>query len=76
MNAITQIREKTEGQAFISGMSAVVTDTKNLSEKETPLMYFIAVVLVCIVLAIFMDSFLYQYFYDKYRNGNCIQLGF
>ena len=39
MNAITQIREKTEGQAFISGMSAVVTDTKNLSEKETPLMY-------------------------------------
>ena len=57
MNAITQIREKTEGQAFISGMSAVVTDTKNLSEKETPLYVLIAVVLVCIVLAIFMDSF-------------------
>ena len=42
-------------QAFISGMSAVVTDTKNLSEKETPLYVLIAVVLVCIVLAIFMD---------------------
>ena len=63
MNAITQIREKTEGQAFISGMSAVVTDTKNLSEKETPLYVLIAVVLVCIVLAIFMDSFLVPLFF-------------
>ena len=62
MNAITQIREKTEGQAFISGMS-VVTDTKNLSEKETPLYVLIAVVLVCIVLAIFMDSFLVPVFF-------------
>lgn len=63
MNAITQIREKTDGQAFISGMSAVVTDTKNLSEKETPLYVLIAVVLVCIVLAIFMDSFLVPVFF-------------
>lgn len=63
MNTITQIREKTEGQAFISGMSAVVTDTKNLSEKETPLYVLIAVVLVCIVLAIFMDSFLVPVFF-------------
>ena len=63
MNDITQIRKETEGQAFISGMSAVVTDTKNLSEKETPLYVLIAVVLVCIVLAIFMDSFLVPVFF-------------
>ena len=63
MNAITQIRKETEGQAFISGMSAVVTDTKNLSEKETSLYVLIAVVLVCIVLAIFMDSFLVPVFF-------------
>ena len=63
MNAITQIRKETEGQAFISGMSAVVTDTKNLSEKEAPLYVLIAVVLVCIVLAIFMDSFLVPVFF-------------
>ena len=63
MNAIIQIREQTEGQAFISGMSAVVTDTKNLSEKETPLYVLIAVVLVCIVLAIFMDSLLVPVFF-------------
>ena len=50
MNAIIQIREQTEGQAFISGMSAVVTDTKNLSEKETPLY-------------VFMDSFLVPVFF-------------
>ena len=58
MNAITQIRKETEGQAFISGMSAVVTDTKNLSEKETPLY-----VLIAVVLAIFMDSFLVPVFF-------------
>ena len=55
MNAITQIRKETEGQAFISGMSAVVTDTKNLSEKETPL--------YVLILAIFMDSFLVPVFF-------------
>lgn len=58
MNAILEIRKITEGQCFISGMSAVVTDTKILSEQETPIYVLIAVVLVCIVLAVFMDSFL------------------
>ena len=82
MNAITQIRKETEGQAFISGMSAVVTDTKNLSEKETPLYVLIAVVLVCIVLAIFMDSFLVPVFFMLsigmaivYKLGSNILLG-
>ena len=82
MNAITQIRKETEGQAFISGMSAVVTDTKNLSEKETPLYVLIAVVLVCIVLAIFMDSFLVPVFFMLsigmaivYNLGSYILLG-
>lgn len=63
MNAILKIREVTEGQCFISGMSAVVTDTKILSEHETPIYVLIAVVLVCIVLAVFMDSFLVPVFF-------------
>ncbi len=46
------------GSVFVSGMSAVVTDTKSLSEKETPIYVAIAVILACIVLALFMDSFL------------------
>lgn len=63
MNAIKEIRKVTDGQCFISGMSAVVTDTKTLSEKETPIYVLIAVILACIVLAVFMDSFLVPVFF-------------
>lgn len=63
MEAIKNIRQVTSGQCFISGMSAVVTDTKLLSEKETPIYVAIAVVLACIVLALFMDSFLVPVFF-------------
>lgn len=63
MNAIKEIRKVTDGQCFISGMSAVVTDTKALSEKETPIYVLIAVILACIVLALFMDSFLVPVFF-------------
>ena len=63
MKAIQEVRDVTDNQCYIAGMSAVVTDTKNLSEKETPLYVLIAVVLVCIVLAIFMDSFLVPVFF-------------
>ena len=63
MNAIQEVRDVTDNQCYIAGMSAVVTDTKTLSEKETPLYVLVAVVLVCIVLAIFMDSFLVPVFF-------------
>ncbi|MDD3402227.1 MAG: MMPL family transporter [Hespellia sp.] len=58
MDAITEIRKVTSDQCFLSGMSAIVTDTKALSEKETPIYVLIAVLLCCIILAIFMDSFM------------------
>ena len=63
MNAIKEIRKVTDGQCFISGMSAVVTDTKKKKEKETPIYVLIAVILACIVLALFMDSFLVPVFF-------------
>ncbi|MCR5847126.1 MAG: MMPL family transporter [Lachnospiraceae bacterium] len=63
MDAIVEIRKVTENRCFIAGMSAVVTDTKLLSEKETPLYVALAVGLVCIVLAVFMDSFLIPVFF-------------
>lgn len=63
MEAIKSIRKVTDGQCFVSGMSAVVTDTKSLSEKETPIYVAIAVILACIVLALFMDSFLVPVFF-------------
>lgn len=63
MDAIENIREVTENQCFVAGMSAVVTDTKALSDKETPIYVLVAVILVCIVLAVFMDSFLVPVFF-------------
>jgi len=63
MEAIKHIREITGEQCFLSGMSAVVTDTKDLSEKETPLYVLIAVVLAIVVLALTMDSFLVPIFF-------------
>lgn len=58
MEAITKLRGLAENQCFISGMSAVVTDTKNIAEQETPIYVCLAVVLCSIVLALTMDSFL------------------
>ena len=56
MDAIEEIRKISNKQCFLSGMSAVVVDTKNLSEKETPIYVLIAVILSSIILAITMDS--------------------
>ena len=63
MKAIQEVRDVTDKQCYIAGMSAVVTDTKTMAEKETPFYVLVAVVLVCIVLAIFMDSFLVPVFF-------------
>ena len=57
MDAIAQIRKIAGKQCFLSGMSAVVTDTKNLAEKETPVYVLIAVILAVIVLGLTMESF-------------------
>ena len=57
MEAIEEIRSIAGKQCFLSGMSAIVTDTKNLAEKETPLYVLIAVALALLVLGITMDSF-------------------
>lgn len=57
MEAIGKIRKLAGKQCFLSGMSAIVTDTKNLAEKETPLYVLIAVVLAVIVLGLTMDSY-------------------
>lgn len=63
MKAIQEVRDVTDNQCYIAGMSAVVTDTKTMAEKETPFYVLVAVVLVCIVLAVFMDSFLVPVFF-------------
>lgn len=63
MTAIDEIRKVTNEQCYLSGMSAIVTDTKELSEKEAPIYVMIAVLLTCIILAVFMDSFLLPFIF-------------
>lgn len=63
MDAIERIREIADEQCFVSGMSAVVTDIKNLSDKETPIYVLIAVLLSTLVLSLTMDSFLIPIFF-------------
>lgn len=63
MEAIEEIRGLADKQVFLSGMSAIVTDTRKLSEKETPLYVLIAVILSVIVLGISMPSFLVPIFF-------------
>ncbi len=63
MNAIEELRSVADKQCYISGMSAVVTDTKNLSDKEVPIYVIIAVILAVIVLSLTMDSALIPVFF-------------
>lgn len=63
MKAIKEVRKVTRNQCMISGISAIVTDTKDLSEHETPIYVFIAVILSIIILSLLMDSFLIPVFF-------------
>ena len=63
MDAIKELRKLADKQCFISGMTAVVTDTKDLSEAEAPIYVALAVLLCAIVLALTMDSFLIPVFF-------------
>lgn len=63
MDAIGDIRKLAGKQCFVSGMSAIVTDTKNLAESEVAIYVLIAVVLSCIVLALTMESYLIPFLF-------------
>lgn len=58
MEAITAIRSIAGKQCFVSGMSAMVTDLKDLCEKEEPIYVGIAVALACVAMMIFMDNWI------------------
>lgn len=57
LNAVENIRNITGNQAFLSGMASIIKDTKDISDKETPLYVVIAVILTLIVLSFTMDSY-------------------
>ena len=56
MDAIREIRSIAGKQCFVSGMSALVTDLKDLCEQEEPIYVAIAVVLACVAMMVFLDS--------------------
>ena len=58
MDAIREIRAIAGKQVFVSGMSALVTDLKDLCEQEEPIYVGIAVALACAAMMIFLDGWL------------------
>ncbi len=58
MDAIREVRNVAGKQAFVAGMSALVTDLKDLCEKEEPIYVGIAVALACVAMLVLLDSWL------------------
>lgn len=58
MDAIREIRSICGKQCFVSGLSALVTDLKDLCEREEPVYVAIAVILACIAMLLLLDSWL------------------
>lgn len=58
MDAIREIRSICGKQCFVSGISALVTDLKDLCEREEPVYVAIAVALACAAMFLFLDSWL------------------
>ena len=56
MNAVTNIRKITKNQCKVTGITAIVEDTKELAEKETLMYVVIAVAISIIILSLLMDS--------------------
>ncbi|MCQ2407833.1 MAG: MMPL family transporter [Oscillospiraceae bacterium] len=61
--AVEEMRSVTAKQCFISGMSAITLDMKNLTQSETLIYAAIAVLLTAIVLLLTMDSYLIPVFF-------------
>ncbi|MBP5431779.1 MMPL family transporter [Ruminococcus sp.] len=63
LTAVGEMRKITSEQCFISGMSAITLDMKNITQSETLIYAVIAVILTSIVLTVTMDSFLIPLFF-------------
>ena len=58
MDAVTQIRSICGKQCFVSGMTALVVDLKDLCEQEEPIYVALAVALACVAMLLFLDGWL------------------
>ena len=57
MNSVEELRKITDEHCKISGMTATVLDTRNLSDSEVVIYVIIAVILCLIVLELALDSY-------------------
>ena len=62
MNTIQQLKDMTNKQCKISGMSATVLDTRDLSNSEVAIYVLIAVALCLIILQLALDSYVAPFF--------------
>lgn len=58
MEAVKQIRTICGKQCFVSGMTALVVDLKDLCEQEEPIYVALAVALACVAMLLFLDGWL------------------
>ena len=58
MDAIREIRSLAGKQCFVTGMSALVTDLKDLCEQEEPIYVALAVACACLAMMLLLDSWL------------------
>ena len=58
MDAIREIRSLAGKQCFVTGMSALVTDLKDLCEREEPIYVALAVACACLAMMLLLDSWL------------------
>ena len=58
IDAVRQIRQMAGKQCFVSGLSALVTDLKDLCEREEPVYVALAVACACVAMLILLDSWL------------------
>ena len=58
MDAIREIRAIAGKQCFVSGMSALVTDLKDLCEQEEPIYVALAVACACAAMMLLLDGWL------------------
>ena len=63
MEAITDMRKMVGKDCFISGMSGVVTDIKNLALQEMPIYVLIAALLALLALLLTTDSFVLPFIF-------------
>lgn len=63
LEAVEQIRAIAGKQCFLSGMSAMVVDLRDLCEQEEPVYVLLAVALALVVMLIFLDNWVVPFLF-------------